>query len=217
MHDEEAPSVRVAHAEHSRFPVAEFLRGRIEFGDVGHGLFGDLFDHRHVLTTSGTYRFPSPAGAWPRALLGDWRITGVLFVQSGSPFTVNLGVDRANIGTGPAQRPDQTCDPNSGGAQTSAQWFNTACFALQPQFAFGNAPRNSVLAPGYADVDLGVQRDITLRGDTRLQLRWEVFNVFNRVRFAGPATTLSDPFNFGKVTSQANAPRSGQFALKLNF
>ena len=75
---------------------------------------------------------------------------------------MNIGTDRANIGAGPAQRPDQTCDPNQGGAQTAAQqWFNTACFALQPQFTFGNAPRNSVLSPGYADVDMSVQKDVT--------------------------------------------------------
>ena len=50
-----------------------------------------------------------------------------------------------------------------------------------------------------------------------LEFRFEMFNAFNRVRFAGPATNFSDSFNFGKVTSQANGPRTGQFALKFNF
>ena len=71
-----------------------------------------------------------------------------------------MRTDQANIGAGPAQRPDQTCDPNQGGAKTSRQWFKTDCFVLQPQFTFGNAPRNSVLAPGYASVDLAVQKDV---------------------------------------------------------
>ena len=103
------------------------------------------------------------AAAGSASTLGsDWQVNGIVLLESGAPFTVNLGTDRANIGAGPAQRPDQTCDPNEGGAQTAQQWFNTSCFALQPQFTFGNAPRNSVLSPGYADVDVGVQKDVAL-------------------------------------------------------
>ena len=106
-------------------------------------------------------RCPAPAAAGsPRRSASGWQVNGIVLLESGAPFTVNLGTDRANIGAGPAQRPDQTCDPNQGGARTAQQWFNTACFALQPQFTFGNAPRNSVLAPGYANVDIGVQKDV---------------------------------------------------------
>ena len=63
------------------------------------------------------------------------------------------------------------------------QRFNTSCFARQPQFTFGNAPRNSVLAPGYASVDVGIQTDTTLGNGTRLQFRWEIFNLLNRTSF----------------------------------
>ena len=45
------------------------------------------------------------------ALLGGWRVNAILTAQSGAPFTVNLSVDRANIGAGPAQRPDQMRRP----------------------------------------------------------------------------------------------------------
>ena len=50
-----------------------------------------------------------------------------------------------------------------------------------------------------------------------LEFRFEMYNVLKRVRFGNPASNVSDPVNFGKVTSQANAPRQGQFALKVNF
>ena len=50
-----------------------------------------------------------------------------------------------------------------------------------------------------------------------LEFRFELFNAFNRVRFGAPATNVSDAFNFGKVTSQANGPRIGQFGAKLTF
>lgn len=106
-----------------------------------------------------TYALPNfgGAGSGLLATLGSaWQISGLVLLESGAPFTVNIGTDGANIGAGPAQRPNQTCDPNQGGAQTAAKWFNTACFALQPQFTFGNAPRNSVVSPGYAGVDISV-------------------------------------------------------------
>ena len=68
------------------------------------------FDHRHQLVASGTLQLPFFEGAGgAAALLSDWRVNGIVTVQSGAPFTVNLGMDRANIGSGPrpAPRPDR--------------------------------------------------------------------------------------------------------------
>jgi hypothetical protein len=45
-------------------------------------------------------------------------------------------------------------------------------------------------------------------------LRWEAFNLFNRVRFNAGSFNL-DSANFGVVTSQANDPRRMQLGLKL--
>ncbi len=125
------------------------------------------FDHRHRFVGNVTYVVPDFGGSGSglvSELGSDWQVNGIVIVESGAPFTVNIGTDRANIGAGPAQRPDQTCDPNEGAAKTSEQWFNTSCFVLQPQFTFGNAPRNSVLAPGYATWTLRFRR--TSRWDT---------------------------------------------------
>ena len=52
------------------------------------------------------------ASGLTKATLGGWRLNAIFTAQSGAPFTVNLGVDRANIGAAPAQRPDQLRDPN---------------------------------------------------------------------------------------------------------
>jgi hypothetical protein len=49
-----------------------------------------------------------------------------------------------------------------------------------------------------------------------LQFRAEVFNLFNRVQFAPPNTTVGSS-TYGVVTSQANNPRLLQFALRLQF
>jgi hypothetical protein len=149
------------------------------------------------------------------ALGAGWQVNGIIQIESGAPFTVNIGTDRANIGAGPAQRPNQICDPNDGGARTAEQWFNTSCFELQRQFTFGDAPRNSVLSPGYATVDLGLQKDVGIGPGKRLQLRWEMFNLLNRTNFDVPNRIAFTP-NFGRIFS-AKPPRQMQFGAKLLF
>ena len=71
------------------------------------------FDHRHPLSrarSTSCRRWLMRCGSG--ALLGEWHPNAIFIAQTGAPFTVNLGVDRANIGAGPAQRPDQLRDPN---------------------------------------------------------------------------------------------------------
>ncbi|HEV3061944.1 MAG TPA: carboxypeptidase-like regulatory domain-containing protein [Vicinamibacterales bacterium] len=174
------------------------------------------FDHRHRFVANVIYALPDPEGDGVLSALGrDWQVTGIATLQSGSPFTVNLGTDVANIGSGPAQRPNVSCDPNSGGARTSQQWFNTSCFSLPAPFTFGNSGRNTVLAPGYADVDLGVQRSVRLSQGAQLQLRWEIFNLFDRVNFDTPNRTAFTA-NFGRIFS-AQPARQMQVGVKLIF
>jgi hypothetical protein len=169
------------------------------------------FDHRHRFAGNVTWALPERGGAWG----SNWRVNAIVNLQSGAPFTVNLGSDRANIGSGPAQRPDVSGDPNTGGAGTAAEWFNTAVFSLPSLFTFGNAARNSVFAPGYAGVDAGVQKDIAVAGSTRLELRWEIFNLFNRVNLDVPNRVFGTS-NFGRIFS-AQSPRQMQFGLKIVF
>jgi len=165
-----------------------------------------------------TYALPDfvPAGSgWSSHVANGWRVNGILLAQTGAPFTVNLGTDRANIGSGPAQRPDATCDANEGGARTAAQWFNTGCFALPALYSFGNAARNSVTAPGYVSIDAAVVKDVDLPGEQRLELRLEAFNLFNATNFDVPNRIAFTP-NFGRIFS-AGPARQLQLGVKFFF
>ena len=176
------------------------------------------FDHRHQFVGSGTYEFPLYRGAsgWQEAVLGNWRLNGIVTLQSGAPFTVTLIEDRANIGAGPAQRPDMTGEPNlPGGQRTPRRWFNTGAFSLQDRFTFGSAPRNPVFAPGLANVDVSLQKNWLFGNGTRLEFRWEIFNVFNRANFDVPNRFFGSP-NFGRIFSAQNA-REMQFGLRYSF
>jgi hypothetical protein len=175
------------------------------------------FDHRHQFIASGVYQLPffSGAGGAREALLGGWRANAIFVAQAGAPFTVNLSVDRANIGAGPAQRPDQLRDPNLSGERSPERWFDTSAFVLQAPFTFGSAPRNSVIGPGYANVDFALAKTWALGGTSQLEFRWEIFNLFNRANFDLPNRTFGNP-NFGRIFS-AKSPREMQFGVRVAF
>jgi hypothetical protein len=167
------------------------------------------FDHRHRVVGNFSYELP------PGWIGAGWRVSGVVNVQSGAPFTVNLGTDRANIGSGPAQRPDVVCDPNEGAPKTAAQWFNVDCFALPAAFTFGNSGRNTVTGPGFSTVDTTIQKDLDLGNNRRLEFRWEIYNLLNTVNFDVPNRIAFTP-GFGRIFS-AQPARQMQFGVKFLF
>jgi hypothetical protein len=174
------------------------------------------FDHRHQFIASGVYQVPffSGAGGFAEAVFAGWRANAIFTAQSGAPFTVNLSVDRANIGAGPAQRPDQIRTPNlQGDERTPERWFDTSAFALQAPFTFGNAPRNSVIGPGFANMDFALAKTWRLPGTSELEIRWEIFNLLNRANFDLPNRIFGNP-NFGRIFS-AKSPREMQFGVRL--
>jgi hypothetical protein len=140
--------------------------------------------------------------------------SGNFTAQSGAPFTVNISSDQANIGAGPAQRPDVSGDPN-GGPKTPEQWFNTLVFSLPAIYTFGNAPRNAVIGPGLQEFDLSLQKNLQLTEAAKLQFRGEAYNLFNHPNF-NIANRTAFTANFGRISS-AQDSRQIQFALKLLF
>jgi Carboxypeptidase regulatory-like domain len=173
------------------------------------------FDHRHRVVVSAVYQIPAPANhRWIEAVLGDWQAGGNFTAQSGAPFTVNIASDQANIGAGPAQRPNVSADPN-GGPHTPERWFDTQSFSLPALYTFGNSPRNGVIGPGLAEFDLSLEKDISLKEPARMQFRAEAYNLLNHPNFNIPNRIAFTP-NFGRISS-AQDSRQLQFALKLLF
>jgi hypothetical protein len=174
------------------------------------------FDHRHRVVVSAIYQIPlSPmASRWMRALFGNWQAGGYFTAQSGAPFTVNISSDQANIGAGPAQRPNVAGDPNNG-PKTPGEWFNAAVFTLPALYSFGNSPRNDLIAPGLQEFDVSLQKEIVFKESRKLQFRTEAYNFLNHPNFNIPNRAAFTP-NFGQVSS-AQDSRQLQFALKLIF
>jgi hypothetical protein len=186
------------------------------------------FDHRHRVTANAVYDLPFAKGSngWLHHAVGGWRASGNLTIQSGAPFTINLGtaagMDTANIGTvngNNLERPNVSGDPNSG-PRTTAQWFNKSAFSLPvgtvaTPFVFGNAPRNNVTGPGLAALDLSAQKEGTLYENLKLQFRFDVFNSLNHPNLSLPGRIFGNA-NFDVIQS-AQDPRQLQLALKLMF
>jgi hypothetical protein len=174
------------------------------------------FDHRYRVVVSFIYQLPmaGKSNGWMHALLGQWQAGGNFTGQSGAPFTVNIASDQANIGAGPAQRPNISGSANDG-PRTPQQWFNPSVFSLPALYTFGNAPRNAAIGPGLQEFDLSLQKDIQLAEAANLQFRAEAYNLFNRPNFNIPNRTAFTA-NFGSISSAQDA-RQLQLALKLVF
>jgi hypothetical protein len=86
---------------------------------------------------------------------------------------------------------------------------------LPAPFTFGTAPRNSVIGPGFSSTDLSLARTWNVGGSRALEVRWEIFNLFNKANFDVPNRIFGTP-NFGRIFSAKDA-REMQFGVKLSF
>jgi len=149
-----------------------------------------------------------------RLLASDWRVSGILNARAGSWLTVTTTTDVAASGI-EGQRVDQILD-NPYGAKTLDNYLNAAAFALPAAGTLGSHRRNSIRGPGFWSVDLAVSRLVSIADQRRLELRIEVFNVFNNFNWGDPSPSFGAG-TFGQITSQSGDPRIMQFGLKYGF
>ncbi|MGH9881991.1 MAG: hypothetical protein ACRD6N_11200, partial [Pyrinomonadaceae bacterium] len=115
----------------------------------------------------------------------------------------------------------------SGSERTIDRWFDPTAYAvptaLNPttntvQPRLGNCGRNTLRGPGITNFDFSLARSFSYFGEGRdLELRWEVFNMFNTPQFGLPERNISNTSGVAKITSLAGDPRVMQLALKFNF
>jgi Carboxypeptidase regulatory-like domain len=160
-------------------------------------------------------------------VVAGWELSGVTTIQSGSPVNITFSSDRANIGITGLQRPDLigaipqlNCQANSAGATEVARrqlinCYDASAFALPALFTFGNASRNLLRGPKFSSTDLSFMKTISLQGETRFQVRIEIFNIFNQVNYNNPNASFGAAA-FGTITG-AGSMRQIQLGGKLLF
>jgi len=79
--------------------------------------------------------------------------------------------------------------------------------------------RNPLRGDGYYSWDTGLDKSFSLAERAKLQLRWEVFNVTNSVRFDphSVSVNLDGHDSFGVAGSTLTDKRVMQIALRLEF
>jgi len=176
------------------------------------------FDRRHVFAMSYVYALPffEKSNSVARHFLGGWQLSGVVTLQTGQFVSISGG-SRAT--TSPSNGFGTNVDlvgdwRDVPGGQNPSRWINPAAFAPRVGL-IGNVARNLIEMPGTQNFNLSLMKKVQLTERFRLQLRGEVFNLFNHPNFRTLVTNLSAS-NFGALT-QTDDPRVFQFGVKVLF
>src|SRR5947207_827968 len=158
------------------------------------------FDRRHNFNVAGTYSFPESSSLGP--ISRGWTVGTVVTVVSGVPFTPNVSSrDRSGQDTG-SLRADCFVAPIYDFTSPDGFITNAAqAFGTPADGRLGTCGRNSVRRPGLAQWDLNILKSFRLSGSSRIEARWEVFNLLNRVNLGFPISTNVRSGAFGTIAS----------------
>jgi hypothetical protein len=172
------------------------------------------FNRSHIGNFTLGYVTPEFGNGVVRAIASDWRVTGILNAQSGNWLTVTTTSDPALTGI-PGQRVNQVSD-DPYGDKSLTNYLDATAFAIPAAGTRGDHPARSIAGPGYWKVDTALARVLRLDNTNTLELRVEVFNLFNNFNWGDPTTSINSP-TFGQITTQNGDSRIMQFAIKYAF
>jgi len=211
------------------------------------------FDVKHRFVFSYSYDLPLfRSNRW----LGGWSTSGVASVQSGVPFSLysssssndanknGTNNDRlAYTGSGSIASVLTSNSPADGYFDTSkfgrirsvTQSVTTADVRCPLTInnglwcegsAVGQTSRNSLIGPGFANIDLGIAKKFKITESAALQFQANFFNLLNHANFAIPSGNYANcsfvagtgcTGSFGSSTATIGNPRITQLALRFDF
>ena len=150
-----------------------------------------------------------------RALLDDWRLSGVYTFESGDALTIMNGQSSARDFE--PEMPNVSGDPNDG-PRTTEQFFNVGAFSDPGQDVKGNARPGIVRGPGINNLDLSFGKIFRAPHGMNVQFRADLYNALNHPQWRWLDTTFStaEGSTFGRVVG-AREPRIVQLSLKVTF
>jgi outer membrane receptor protein involved in Fe transport len=204
----------------------------IDVGDETVQNFHDLLSDRIIASTDATHRlvmsyiYELPFGRGRRWggsslgavnwLIGGWQVNGITTFQSGLPLQITASNTSGVYGQRTTANNSKSGHLDGRAQDRLTEWFDTDAFSQPAAYTFGNASArmNDIRSHGTQNFDLSLFKEFQPLERMRVQFRAEALNAFNRVQFGNPNTSVTSS-SFGRVTSQANAPRQLQFGLKL--
>ena len=207
-----------------------------------HRLDGiSAFDLKHDFVVSYNYDLPVTRFLHPNRITSGWALSGITRFASGLPVTFasssdNYLVQVQNNGVN-ATSIDMPNYDGSGfkinrNPRKSKLLFNSDDFRPNGLGTQGNSKRRMFYGPGIDNFDMALHKVTSFSESRSLELRLEMFNVFNHAQFYGGNSVdgnigdqvlgangrvnPSSPGSFGTVTKAAD-PRIGQIAAKFRF
>jgi len=183
------------------------------------GNYGNAdYDARHYFSFNYVWDIPRFWG--PRAVFGDWTVSGTIFARTGLPFTVvdsnATSILASNNFGGVLNDTGAFVFANYlGGAPSScsASAVNTPCFTTamfsQATSGLGVQRRNQFYGPNFFDTDFTVMKNFRIpRWESgKLGVGLQFFNLFNHPNFDQPVGDVSNP-SFGSIITTVSTPTS---------
>ena len=195
--------------------------------------YGNLdFDVRHRFVASYMWdlpfghgqRFAPNVNGVTNFFIGNWEMSGIVILSSGTWFTVTDA--NANFANSDGQqRPDAVPGQKANGKScATGTFFNTCAFTDPQQGSFGNVGLNTLRGPGTKNWDASLLKSFPITEQQRFEFRAEFYNLLNHANFLfaapGPQNsnnaTVLGTSTFGYVTA-ARAPRQIQLGLKFYY
>ncbi len=184
------------------------------------------YDTRHRFVSSLTYSIPTKfENGVAKAILGNWNLSSIVTIQSGSPFTI-FDCTNASATTCIRLQNGSSLKFNGSKVQAGANTFNFIDLSNVRPTSFSDVSggtevgpfpndiqrRNSYRGPGQWNFDASIFKIFSLTERYKLQIRADAFNVFNHANLLingssadvtnGSVTASKDPNNTGRRFAQ---------------
>jgi len=125
--------------------------------------------------------------------------------------------------------------PNGAKVGTPSCWFNPNAFSVPAPGQFGNAGRNLLRGPAFAQLDLALHKGFQLPEGAKITVGAETYNLLNHPNFGVPSNTQSPltlggngdaifqdamghlADNVGRILTTVGTGRQIQLAARLTF
>jgi hypothetical protein len=206
------------------------------------------YDQRHTFVLNSQYDLPFERvlhlnNGVGKTLAGGWAIKGIWQYGSGMPLTATAGfnvsrngqnnaADRVDVTPGFSQNPTfgTTRGCTVGGVtipagqplRTPDRWFDPCAFSLPAAGFLGTIGRNTMDGPNFNQASFTLQKNTRIRESVNLEIRAELFNLFNHPSFGLPqiaifGSTRAIVGNAGVIAETTSRSRQIQLGMRLTF
>ncbi len=188
-----------------------------EFFDTNLARGASDFDIRHVFNAGITYDLPTPSiGRVGEAILHNFSLDAIVIARSAAPVNVIARMSQTLFGQTQNIRPDLISGVPlylNDKAFPGGMRFNPAAFSLPAVGRQGTLGRNALRGFPLSQVDLSLRRQLNLTERFNLQLRADLFNVFNHPNFGDPEFVPGNDLLFSTVLPNGTPVLNPSFGL----